>query len=443
MFRSLSPNEGVYELRLVPATNSSVIEDGKLNNAFVLGIPPMVWPLTSGFHRTTRRRGVSRPRAAGRISTRCRIFPGSGGMLAVICLLAAGAIAVTATAADAPRWKTGESFERQLESITGITWSSQKLRRGLENIAETHEVAIWLDRRIDPDQEPEFAITDVTLGQGLQALAGQLDAAACRVGSVVFVGKKSAATRLATIAVLRNEEAAKLPAEVQTNFGSPRAWQWEALTTPRDLLEQLAQEAKISVSGIDQIPHDLWGKGDFPPLTLAERLTLLLGGFDLTFGFEDGGKSIKLVKLPEKPTLIRPYSPRGDVARILPQLAQAVPAAALQRSGARIVVTGTAEEHEIVRRLLSGERLRVASGEAKTVFTMTARQDAIGTILKTLQVQANLTIEVDPRAQEKLYTRVSFDVKQKTLDELLAVALSGTGLSFRLEDKRLIIVPAE
>ena len=67
------------------------------------------------------------------------------------------AMCVNSTNAAEPlrsRLLTGHDFRSRLESRVGIAWASEPLRLKIDKLANTLEVAIWLDRRIDPSQEP-------------------------------------------------------------------------------------------------------------------------------------------------------------------------------------------------------------------------------------------------------------------------------------------------
>jgi hypothetical protein len=253
------------------------------------------------------------------------------------------------------------------------------------------------------------------------------------------------------VAALRNEEVSRLPAAAQSRLARTAAWQWDAMSTPRELLEQLAREAGVTIDGVQTIPHDLWPAVHLPPLTFAERLTLLLAGFELTFEFSGSGAGVRFVPLPQKPLLVRSYAVGRDVASAMSQLQQLIPQAEIRREGPRVSVAGRAEDHDAIRRMLAADQRGPAKtsrggesvrGAPKTVYTMKGPTQ-LGTALKTLHVQAQLNVIIDPRIQHKLYERVMFEAKNVSLEELIAIVLKDTGLRFELKDRDLRILPGE
>ena len=48
-------------------------------------------------------------------------------------------------------------------------------------------------------------------------------------------------------------------------------------------LAQLGQRSGVEITGLEQVPHDLWAAADLPPISLVARLTLIAVQFDLTF----------------------------------------------------------------------------------------------------------------------------------------------------------------
>ena len=77
------------------------------------------------------------------------------------------------------------------------------------------------------------------------------------MGSGHLFWAASGGGRPATLAWLRREAVAALPAARRQALSAERAWEWDDLATPRNLLAALATEARVKIEGLDQIPHDL------------------------------------------------------------------------------------------------------------------------------------------------------------------------------------------
>jgi len=135
----------------------------------------------------------------------------------------------------------GEAVVRQLESRPEISWSAtasaSSLRQRINALARTQRVAIWLDRRIDPSQELDFASSGDPLDAALKKLAAKLGAGVGYTDSIVYLGPRPASSKFATLTALRIDEAKQLPPPAQKAFLEKRAWQWPDLATPRNLLK--------------------------------------------------------------------------------------------------------------------------------------------------------------------------------------------------------------
>lgn len=338
-------------------------------------------------------------------------------------------------AEDASSWRTGEDFRRQLESTIGFQWEKSPIREGLRGLAANQRVAIWLDRRVDPEYEVDLAVSDSTLDESLQRIGSSIGGGVSYVGSVAYLGSPSVTAKLATFAAMRRDEVKLLPTASKIRFAEENIWTWEALATPRELLSELARQANTEVVNINLIPHDLWPAGDWPAMQLTDRMTLLLAGFDLTFDIARDGTAIRLTPMPAEAVMERSYAPRGSLNSAEAAVAAAFPGVAVKKAAARLAVTGTYEEHEAIDRLLRGEPVRrVETTPGSKRFDLRVENQPIGAIIKAVADREKLLLRVEPPLQAKLQQLISLDVKQLTLDELLDSALKSTGITHRIED---------
>ena len=275
-------------------------------------------------------------------------------LVIVVCCLCGAASAAEETSPT--MWKTGQELERQLDTALGITWAGNPLRRAVGNLARTQQVAIFVDRRVDPEQELQFSVNDVALRHVLQRLAEDLKLGTCRVGPVSYLGPKSAADALGTLTAIKDEQSRRLPADVRGRLARTKPLRWAELSTPRELLGQFTQEADFRLEGLEQIPHDLWPAVDLPSLTLTQRLSLLLIGFDLTFEVSEDGRTIQLTPLPTNRVFERSYTVTSQHTSAWEQLARRFPQASLTREPGKVTVAGPLEVHEAVRELLTPKR---------------------------------------------------------------------------------------
>ncbi len=335
-------------------------------------------------------------------------------------------------------WHAGDALERALARSVSVAWSGVPRREAVHGLSRSHGVAVVLDRRIDPSRQLDFAIEDVPLSEAFHALAQAVDAGVTQLDSLLYIGPPEAAKRLRTLAALRQEDVDRLGGAAKAAFSRLRPWRWADLTTPRDLLTELAQELGLQVAHIERMPHDLWAGCDLPPLRGAARLTLLCAQFDLTFQLADGGRRIALEAIPEQVLIQRAYSGGTNPAATARRIAARLPGCDVQLSGRRVIVRALLEDHE---RLASTRRrehspANHANSDGATVkrHSFRARGVPLAYVLDELSTRLDLVIRWDTSqispTDAALKTLVSVNVENATLDELLERVFSGTGLRF-------------
>jgi hypothetical protein len=369
-------------------------------------------------------------------------------LAAAAALLMAVATAPIAVAAES-MWLTGEPLKQTLTQKIGITWSNIPLRQAIERLSQSRKVAIMLDRRVDPDQKIELKFDDVPLSEAFQRIASRLGMGTTMLGPVAYIGPKSTTARLRTVSALRNDDANRLAAAVRQRWTKLKPWRWEALTAPRDLVAELAHESGLEVAGSQQIPADLWAAADLPPMSLSDRLTLILAQFYLTFEPATDGLSLRLSPLPERPVLERTYPVAGSPSDVINNLRQQklLSDADIRVAGNKIVVRGLQEDQEIVNDLVAGRSARKTTvNEGRKVYTLNVPVDKpVGKLLDELGPALKLEIHVDRQAISaaglSLDKLVQLDVKDVSADELLRAVLEPAGLTFHRRGDVIDVTP--
>lgn len=366
-------------------------------------------------------------------NTTCRGQLGGALIIAILSVAAAKALPAAEIA-----WKVGDEFHQELLGSDALTWTARPIRDGIRSLSASQRVACWLDRRIDPSQELTISI-EGPLNEIFQQLAGQLKGSVGYVGPVAYIGPPNVAAKLWTVAELRAGEVERLPADLRAKWGERQPVQWELLSTPRELLAKAVERTGCTIEDLDGLPHDLWPAADLPPLSVAERLTLILAGFDRTFSIDAERRTIRLVPLPENPQLEKQYVVNGEPARVASELARNFPDTKIQRSGNKLQVTGIAENQDAIRRLLQGEKIRRPKGPPEVRYQLEVKNQPLGAVLRKIEMQAKLQMSTDEFANVKLRELVTFKVENATLEQLLQAALQGTGLTFQLNGNQLRI----
>jgi hypothetical protein len=339
-------------------------------------------------------------------------------------------------------WLAGAALETQFAQPVTVNWSYAPLKSAITNLARLHRVALVLDRRVDPEQTLQFSVSGVPLERACEQLAGYCRLGFCRLGPIGYFGPPAVAARLRTLAALRRDDAQRLPNETRAVLARTARWQWDDFATPRELLDQLAQRAEIKVTGVEQIPHDLWAAGDLPSMSLLDRLTLLAVQFDLTFRFEDDGRTIALIPVPDRVVIERSYPASSRPQEQAQRWAALVPSSQVEVVGRKIVVRGPVEDHE----RLTQPRRKPTTKPGQAVYTLTLKGLPLERVLEELPKRLQFKLRIDrealARANISLDQPVTLQVENATLEGLLQAALEPAGLLFHREGDEIVVEPA-
>jgi len=343
-------------------------------------------------------------------------------------------------------WKSEAELDQQLELPAGVRWGSNPLRPALTNLARIQQVAIFLDRRVDPDQAVDLIITDIPLHELLQRIASQLKLGLGQVGPVIYLGPPSTASVLGTVAALREEQAQQLPPAVRSRVTRMQPLRWPELATPRELVQEIAAGVGLSVVGLEQIPHDLWPAVDLPPLTFVQSLSLVLAGFGLTFEYSSDGSAIQLQPLPATASILRRIPLRGSPAAVGAEIRRRFPDARFTIEAGSVMVDSTIETVAAIRRMLDSPspRPKIPTAKAKVEkrYTLRVQDKPLGAVAAAIAKELGVELRLAAGAEELRDKLVWLDVKEATLDQLLRTLLDPGGLTYRLDEQTLEILPA-
>ncbi len=340
-------------------------------------------------------------------------------------------------------WLRAKPLADRLARPVSIEWSSVRFRSALERLSRAQRVAILIDRRIDPNKIHDFQSDEQALSEVYTQLAHRTGCGYTQLGPLAYFGPTTTTRQLRTLAALTRLRIDELPSSSKLLWHRTRAWRWNDLATPRQLIEGLAAEHGIQLLGTESISHDLWAAADIPPLPLAERLLLIAVQFDRTIEIDSAGKSATLRRIPPKVSLQRRYSGRGNPEQVAERYRKLAPTAHVEIDGQRVVVRGRVEDHERLLGRSSAKKQRPASGTQ--VFRLKVENVPVSRLLDHVSRRMGYTIEVDEPALKKaglsLQQRVSVDVMDATIDALLKAILEPAGLTHRRAAKTLEVVP--
>lgn len=250
-----------------------------------------------------------------------------------------------------PPLRTGARFRAQLQEPLVARWENVRLRDILERLREDGDVAILLDRRIDPSQTPLIEFTNVSLKDGLSQAASEFQAGISLPENVIYLGPPDACRKLRTLIALRTAELSgaesRIPKDRQQSWLRPRTVRWDDLDSPRDILARLETDLSFQMSNPHEIEHDLWAGATLPDVSGIAALSLALIQFDLTFAWREAGDIVELTAIPDTVVIERPHAVRGrPVDQTLAEWQAAWPDLEFRKSGGAILAVATIEEHE-------------------------------------------------------------------------------------------------
>ncbi len=371
----------------------------------------------------------------------------------------AGMIVVAAAIGAAPaahaqpsEWLIERALEWQLRRpVPVIHWQEAPLRKAVATLARTHRVAVLFDRRIDPGQPLTLSAEDVPLVEVFRRVAESRGLAMGRVGPVLYYGPPEGGPQLETVLELRRQEIRKQPARIRQPLLKKKGIQWSDFAEPRALLGELVQEERIHISGLEEVPHDLWAEADLPPLALVDRLGLIIGQFNLTFELDLSGRGVTLIPFPDDVGIVETYPGGREPERTVRRWSQTVPGAQFKIVHGKMVVRGLLAEHRRIAQAMSPSRSHAPgwgeSSPTETRFTVREAKGSLRHLLKELTDRLELKLRVDETSLDaagvSLDQQVSLSVRDATVEGLLEALLKPAGCTFQLDGRTLLVRPAK
>ena len=340
-----------------------------------------------------------------------------------------------------------QTSHKKLEIFSRQLFSGVEFRDVLDKLSAAADVAIWLDRRVDPSQRIDLQSDEQSFAETISELNLQTATQSVWLGGLLYVAPTDKAVEIqyAFWLAATNANQELLHRRLQTRH-------WSTPIEPSQLIANIASEAGIKLSNLSAIQHDVWRAGDLPSNNAAAVLTALLAGFEQRVDFENGQFSIvPMLQPPEK--LAWAYDPRWLASLASPRKyaweQKWQNAIQWKQSGNATWLNAPLQAHrELATDFAStDENLRVGIQTAKTAgkkpakalresrqrFTLRLRGrlvDVLPPLLANLQLDSDVAA-MPPQLQEKT---VDISVEGVTLNELLAAIAQSAGIQISLVD---------
>ncbi|MGI9456935.1 MAG: hypothetical protein ACR2NU_10255 [Aeoliella sp.] len=367
------------------------------------------------------------------------------------CVLAASLVAIVfwletparGEISDARFYGDNRQVSRQIASELSVRWEGVPLRDALNRLGQTQQIAVWLDRRADPNVEISLDARVVSLGDLLEQVAVQAGLGLSASRNLVYLGPPETAAELRTHWAITHQQIESMNAALRDKMLRQASLSLPRLYEPREVIIRLAERMGIRIENIDSVPYDLRPAARLPKMAAAEQLTLMLLEFDLTWEPLRDRRSVRLVPV-EWPTLVQRVHPREVRERLSdPRFHELYPDAEVRpaESQNKMLVVGLVEQHELLlgkkgnREVPQPRRPQSHQQSGKQVYSLRVDEQPAGTILRQLSEQLQLQLTIDETADLKaaLQRRVTFEVREASLNELLGAISKEADLSIRVE----------
>lgn len=352
-------------------------------------------------------------------------------------------------------WMSGKKFEWALDQPVVATWQNAELRVATRALSEQRQVPVIFDRRLDPNLMFSLVTRSEPLRDVWLRLAKIVDGGVSITSQTVYLGPISAAGKLRTLIALRQDEiqqlATKLPTSQRSALNARHPLRWDDLTSPRDIVQGLAEERDLQVKGLELIPHDLWGATDLPPVSLAEAATLVLIQYDLTFRLSVAGKVVEmeLLPIPEMVAIEKKWPlPRAKADVISQAIQSELPGITTQATAEQLLARGTQEQLESLERIINSISSGTTSRKkpappaplSKRRFTFQAKDAPLSAILDKL-AETGIQFEYDRAALKAqgidIDQLAAVDVKDVSPEELFEKLFQPLKIEYKIDGLRI------
>ena len=353
------------------------------------------------------------------------------------------------------RFQTRQLAAR-LTTPVSATWQGQTIGNALERLSELYKIDVWLDRRVDIRATVELSIRNKPLVEALDGLADQLELAVVPFGDIAYVGPSATAQELRTLAAIARQSVARMPSASRQRWLHRTNLEFEHLSEPRQLVEDIVESAGADVVNPTAIPHDLWRETKSAATPTIDALVLLLFGFDLTCHLSPDGREVrvKLIRRPVHLAYDYQLSPRQlqEFESILHEWPEARRESANQ--GVRLFAgwdthfqvqqeIGLVQPDRPLANRPPTPRRDSDAQSGERAFTLRLREQPLGAVLDQLSAQLGFAVawsnELDPTQVRQ--RRVSCNVREVGRDELLKAVVSSADLDCEFSQGEIRIVP--
>ena len=333
------------------------------------------------------------------------------------------------------KYLTGKKLDRRNVRALSIWWKDAELRDRLTAFSETQDIAIMLDRRVDPSTIVNLGVENRTLEQVFRRISSTAKIGVCRIEDCYYFGPVDATIALPIAMDTLSRQAKKVARRSAVRWTAKRPVRTGPVVETKALIQAIATKHGFVVNGLEELPHDLWYSVSLPPTSVIAQIQLMLAGFDKTFEIDPNAKSITIIDFPKIESVKRVFTVTKRPANTKELIAQFPDLRISYRSKA-VVATGPPQQLALLEAAL------IASVEPRTGqvvrFDLNTESDRL-TILRTIAQDAKLELVLGEIPPTELSDRIKINASKVTQSELIFEALKGSRFRAEVVDGKLVV----
>ena len=346
----------------------------------------------------------------------------------------AAAQGASSSETDEPLFLTGKKLDIHLKKPVSVSWTEAPLARRMRAFATANQLAIFIDRRIDPDLKVNIQRANVTIEHLLLDVASELSVGMCQLDDLIYIGPTATAHALP----IMWHDVPRVSSKPANRL------QWDMLSRPRELLESIAEEGEIKIEDVDQIAHDLWEPGSLPPLTSSQQAAIIAVGFgQWPSATQTDSRVLKLsgFKPPSRGKIEFIRAPRdvGGSGILKATLKQKFPDVKAQVSRERVRMSGSPDKLYAAKSFLI-RRNQIQTPDAKNIrFTLKTSATRLQ-ILNAIARQTGRELIYDQSHRDTLDQQVEVECRRANLNELVDLILAGSDLQSEVGSSKIQVL---
>lgn len=339
------------------------------------------------------------------------------------------------------QWHTGRKLNQFNKLPISVWWQAAEFKERLVRFSQTQQIAVFIDRRLDPSTIVDLTMKNVTKEQFFWAVAVNTGTGVSRIEDVYYFGPSSSAAQIGFVCQQHRERTSKHQKQFKVDWRKREPLRFQGAVEPKSLLQDLASSNGFRFENLDSIPHDLWAEFELPKTTLQTRLALLLAGFGKSFERNEDGTVVSIVDFPALSTIELTIRDLENASKFAQQMRPQFPDTTISVRGKRLKVSGpptqvaTIESHAVAAQVTEN----VEGGQKVYTFT---RRAARGSILATAAQGKGAVLAYD-KSNSKLTKLLNEVVEIRVVNAdasgLVNMALEGTDLTFEFSGNKLSI----